>query len=150
MMGENEVTHDIAIILHSKYSILVDALDMPLEDRWQVCDIEVQLDEFMNKFKDVYNSIISIGLEWYPHVFEIILHEYSDGEYFISIEADLSDIDFHDNKCIMGIINFNLAYNDDRLPDIEDEETEEERIDRLINGDSEDDRPWESGNESLW
>jgi len=149
-MDENKITHDVAIVLHSKYSILVDVLDMPLAKRWKVCDIEVQVDEFMHKFKDIYNSINSIGLEWYPYVFELNLHEY--GEYFINIEADVSDIEIDNNKCMMGIINFNLAYNDERLPKLEDEETEEDMIDRLINGDPEDDedRPWEIGNESLW
>jgi hypothetical protein len=155
---KNEITHKIATDLYSKYVTLVDILEVPEEERWALCDIEVQLDEFMMKFRDVYESIFKMGLEWYPYDFNICLHEYNEGAHFIDIGVMVSDIEFDDEgHCSMGIVDFSLVYNDESLPDIEDtiEETEEERINRLINGDNEDededDKPWlRGGSNDLW
>jgi len=140
---DNLTIRTIAENIHKEYSVLVDRLSEHFEvDKWSVSDIELQLKDFDEKYTTIYKMIGSLDTDWAPFDFNLNLHEYGkDGEYFIDITVNVSDIDINEEGEVIGAVSeYSLFYNDNRLYSNDTEnETEEEMINRIIGGDADDD-----------
>lgn len=159
---DNLTIRTIAENIHKEYSVLVDRLSEHFEvDKWSVSDIELQLKDFDEKYTTIYKMIGSLDTDWTPFDFNLNLHEYGkDGEYFIDITVNVSDIDINEEGEVIGAVSeYSLFYNDNRLYSNDTEnETEEEMINRIIGGDADgddedNDKPWEhddDDNNNLW
>ena len=159
---DNLTIRTIAENIHKEYSVLVDRLSEHFEvDKWSVSDIELQLKDFDEKYTTIYKMIVSLDTDWTPFDFNLNLHEYGkDGEYFIDITVNVSDIDINEEGEVIGAVSeYSLFYNDNRLYSNDTEnETEEEMINRIIGGDADgddedNDKPWEhddDDNNNLW
>jgi len=129
----------IAEGLYTDYNKLLEYLNILEEDKWCINDFIHYIKQFEDNFKDIYTQMNNKDFGWCPYDFNLCLHEYEKEGciYFIDICVSVSDLDYdHDGWLVSAITDYSILYNDPSLPNlIEINETEEERINRIIYGD---------------
>lgn len=136
--------------LYKDYLKIVEKVGIVKDEIWEKSDFDYHLRLFESKIKGVYTSLRREGLDWIPYEFNLCLHEYGseDELLFIDIMVDMSDIDFDSDGWLVGYAStYSIMYNDDSLRELFDNnESEEDKINRLLYGDPEDDedddKPW--------
>lgn len=136
--------------LYKDYLKIVERVAIADDEVWKKEDFDYHIRLFENKVKGIYTGLRGEGLDWVPYEFNLCLHEYGDEDelLYIDIMVDMSDIDFDPDGWLVGYAStYSIMYNDESLHDLFNSESEEDKINRLLYGDPEDneeddDKPW--------
>jgi hypothetical protein len=133
-------------IIYEQYEMIVECAGIPLDERWSFDEIFNQINDLMQKFRGLCQFMKDIDCDWLPSHMYVSLHYYGEKEeYFIDLLALIEEVIELENGLLDAQISFTIDTNDESLPSWGQFGNEEERIDRLINGDpddDEDDKPW--------
>jgi len=147
---EEDTLKEVAKVMFEQYITIAQIAGIPGDDLWTEEMIYEEIVDLMSKYHGIFNVIDSQDCSWFPSVLHLCMNTYGDdGQFFIDINADMVELYWDENNCFEDAnIVFSIDYNDENLPDYEDlmpggeegEETEEEKFNRLINGDDDDEK----------
>jgi hypothetical protein len=142
----SNVNEEIIQNTYDQYIKVANYVGIPDQDRYTIEEISYLINNITVKIRSIMKHLCYIDCYWLPNEFSTCCNCFGNNEeYSIDIVAYVSDINGMDNKIFnddeFGIsLEFLVDSNKD-LPEwlFEDDESEEDRINRLIYGDPEDD-----------